>query len=171
MSGEVESAGFLIRSKDGDIVTALVTAIEKLAGWIEIETARVVSACPNFLDIGQVAVWADGKNADAVMQAISRIDKAPVGGDENLGAEIAARKAGRQSRNRLPRGQSARWSVVIEQHNGRGFFLNRIQPACVRMKMKMSWTIARRQKNGGWVICDQLAVLFVKFPNEDLIES
>ena len=50
MAGEVEAAGLAIHSEDGDVVTALIAAIEELAGGIEVEAARIVPACPFFPD-------------------------------------------------------------------------------------------------------------------------
>ena len=51
MAGEGEAAGFLVPTEHGDVVTSLIAAIQKLAGGVEVETARVVSACPFFPDI------------------------------------------------------------------------------------------------------------------------
>jgi hypothetical protein len=52
---EVEAAGFAIDSKDGDIVAALIAAVEELAGGIDVEAARIVPARPLLADIGQAA--------------------------------------------------------------------------------------------------------------------
>ena len=50
MAGEVEAAGFAIHAEDGDVVAALIAAIEELAGGVEVEAARIVPACPFFPD-------------------------------------------------------------------------------------------------------------------------
>ena len=108
MAGEGEAAGLAIHPEDGDVVAALIAAIEELAGGVEVEAARIIPARPFFPDERQVAVWADGKDPDAVVQAVARIDEPPIGGNQDLGAEIAAGKPGRQSGDRLPRGQPPR---------------------------------------------------------------
>src|SRR5258708_10272254 len=79
MAGEVEAAGFAVHMEHSDIVTSLIATIEELAGGVEVETARVVSACPFFPDIGQGAVLSNGKNPDAVVQPVARIDKPAIG--------------------------------------------------------------------------------------------
>ena len=56
MAGEVEAAGFAVRTEHGDVVTSLIAAIEELAGGVEVEAARIVPTCPFFPDICQRAV-------------------------------------------------------------------------------------------------------------------
>ena len=90
--------------EDGDVVTTLIAAIEELARGVEVETAWIIPARPCFPEKRQVAVWANGKDPDAVVQSVARIDKPPIGGNQDLGAEITAGKAGRQGGDRLPRG-------------------------------------------------------------------
>src|SRR5438445_12888158 len=79
MAGEVEAAGFAVHTEHGDVVTALIAAIEELARGVEVEAARIVPACPLFPDIGQGAVWAYGKNPDAVVHPVAGIDKPAIG--------------------------------------------------------------------------------------------
>src|SRR5437667_11717815 len=75
MAGEVEAAGFAVHTEHGDVVTSLIAAIEELASGVEVEAARIVPACPFFPHICQGAVWAYGKNPDAVVQPVASIDK------------------------------------------------------------------------------------------------
>ena len=75
MAGEVKTALFAIHSKDSDVVSSLVAAIEKLPLGIEAEAARVVPTCPFFTDMGQGTSFTDRKNPDAVVQAIASINK------------------------------------------------------------------------------------------------
>jgi hypothetical protein len=51
MSGEIGAAGRGVHPKHGDVITALITAIEELAGRVEVETARIVAAGPLSSDI------------------------------------------------------------------------------------------------------------------------
>src|SRR5438445_2996274 len=102
MAGEVEAASFAIHLEDGDVVATLIAAIEELTGGVEVEAARIIPPCPFFPNERQVAVWANGKDPDAVVQPVARIDKSPVGRNQDLGAEITASKRGRQGGDRLP---------------------------------------------------------------------
>ena len=103
MAGEVEAAGFAIHTEDGDVVAALIAAIEELAGGVEVEAARIVSARPFFADDTSVSPSGPiGKDPDAVVQPVAGIDKPAIGGNQDLGAEVTAGKPGRQSGDRLP---------------------------------------------------------------------
>ena len=79
MASEVEAASFTSHTEDGDIVASLIAAIEELAGRVEVEASWVVAACPFLPNKRQVAFWAYGKDADAVVQPIARIDKSAIG--------------------------------------------------------------------------------------------
>ena len=81
MAGEVEAAGFTIHPEDGDVVAALIAAIEELAGRVEAKAARIVPARPFFADVGQSPIGSYGKKRDAVVQSIARIDKSAIDGD------------------------------------------------------------------------------------------
>jgi hypothetical protein len=72
---EAEAAGFVIHTEYGDVVSSLIAAIEELAAGVEVEAARVVSACPFFPDKCQCAVRTDRKDPDGVVQPIANIDK------------------------------------------------------------------------------------------------
>ena len=78
MASKVEGAGFAIHTKDGDVVGSLIATKEKLAGGVEVEAPRIVSACPFFPDERQVPFWANGKDSNAVVQPIADIDKPSV---------------------------------------------------------------------------------------------
>lgn len=79
MAGEVEAAGSALHAEDGDAVSSLIAAIEELAGGIEVEASRIVPTCPFFPDECQGAVWAYGKDPDAVVQSVAGIDKPAIG--------------------------------------------------------------------------------------------
>src|SRR5580704_1026357 len=92
MAGEPESASLAINLEDGDVVAALIATIEKLAGGVEVEAAWIITSCPFFPHERQVAVRADGKDPDAVVQPVARVDESPIDRDQDLGAEVAAGK-------------------------------------------------------------------------------
>src|SRR5262245_53244535 len=90
MAGELEARGFAIHLEDGDVVAALIATIEELASRVKVEAARIIPSCPFFPYERQLAVWANGKDPDAVVEPVARIDKSPVGGNQDLGAEVTA---------------------------------------------------------------------------------
>ena len=102
MAGEVEGPGFAVDTEHGDVVTSLIATIEKLPGGIKVEATWIVSSCPFLSDIGQRAGGPYRKNPDAVVQPVAGIKKPAIGRNQDLGAEVAASKAGRQGGNRLP---------------------------------------------------------------------
>ena len=104
VAGEVEVAGVAIDSKDGDVVTTLIATIKELTRWVEVEAAWIIPAGPGFPAVLQVAVGANRKDSDAVVQSVARINKFPIGRNQDFRAEVTAREAGRQRRNRLPGG-------------------------------------------------------------------
>ncbi len=79
MAGESEAAGLAIYLEDGDVVGALIAAIKELARGIEVEAARIISSRPFVPYEREFAIGANGKNPDAVVQPIARIDKLSVG--------------------------------------------------------------------------------------------
>src|SRR2546423_9803708 len=118
MAGEVEAAGFPVHAEDGDVVAALVAAIEERTGRVEVEAAGIVAARRLFADVSQRAVGARGKDGDAVVQPVARIDEPAIGGDKNPRAEVAAGKPRRQRGDRLPQGQPTVGGLVIKQRDG-----------------------------------------------------
>ena len=78
MAGEFDAAGLAIHLEDGDVVAALIAAIEELASGVEVEAARIVPSCPFFPYEREVAVAANGKDPDAVVQPVARVDKLPI---------------------------------------------------------------------------------------------
>ena len=78
MACEFETAGLAIHLKDGDIVATLIATIEVLAGGIEVEAAWIIPSCPFFPYEHKFAVSANGKNPDAVMQSVARVNKSPI---------------------------------------------------------------------------------------------
>src|SRR5690349_170916 len=137
MAGEVETARFAVHTEDGDVVPALIATIEELTTEVEVEAARIVPTCPFFPDVGQGAVGGYGKNPDAVVQPIARIDKSAIGRNQDFGAEVTARKPGRQGGDRLPGGQPTCGGIIVKQDDGRAFLLNGVQPTALGVKMEM----------------------------------
>lgn len=84
------------------MVSTLIAAVQKAARWIKGEAARVVATRPFLGDVAKRAVPTDGKDADAVVKAVTRVNEAAIRRDEDLGAEIAARIAWREAGKRLP---------------------------------------------------------------------
>ena len=76
--------GVAVDAEDGHVVCSLVAAVEVVAGWIEVETSRVVAARPFFSDMGELAGIADFEDADAVVQTVARVDELSVARDEDL---------------------------------------------------------------------------------------
>src|SRR5438105_3884086 len=144
MAGEHQAARFVIHAEGSDVVAALVTGVEELAGGIEVEAARVVPTRPFLAHEGQLAVFADGEDADAIVEAVAHIDEVAIGGNHDLRAEIAAGEFGRQAGDRLPRRQPSFRVIVIEQDNIRAFLLNGIEPASSRVEVEMPRPVSRR---------------------------
>ena len=78
MAREFEAAVLTTHLKDGDVVGSLIAAIEELARRVEVEAARIIPSCPFFPDEGEIAVWANGEDPDAVMQPVARIDESSI---------------------------------------------------------------------------------------------
>src|SRR2546429_9178792 len=100
MAGEGQAARFAIHAEDGEVVAALVARVKELARGVEVEAARVAPACPFLAHEGQLAVFADGEDPNAVVQAVSRIDEPAIGGGQDLGGEITAGQSTRQAGGR-----------------------------------------------------------------------
>ena len=79
MTGEFEAASLAVHPEDGNVVTTLIATIQELAGGVEVEAARIIPSCPFFSDKGQVAIGTNGKDSDAVVQPVARIDEFPIG--------------------------------------------------------------------------------------------
>src|SRR2546423_1420709 len=145
MPGELQTAFRLVHAEDRDVVAALVARVEELAGGIEIDAARVVPARPFLAHEGQRAVFPHGENADAVMEAVARIDETPIGGNQNLGAKITTGKSRWQAGDCLPRRQPSVGGIVIEQDEVRAFLLNGIEPASIGVEVQMPRPVSGRQ--------------------------
>src|SRR2546429_3659229 len=124
MASEGQAARFAIHAEGGDIVAALIAGVKELAGGVEVEAARVVPARPLLAHEGQPAVFADGENPNAVVQAVARIDEPAINGNQELRAENTAGESRRQAGDRLPRCKPSPPGVVVEQDDlreiGRG---------------------------------------------------
>ena len=79
MTRKVEAPGLGIHSEYGEVVTSLITTIEKLAARVEVEAARVIATCPFITDKCQGAVGSDRKDPNAIVQSVGGIDKTAVG--------------------------------------------------------------------------------------------
>ena len=171
VAGEREAAGLRVHSEGGDVVAALVAAVEELAARVKIETARVISAGPFLAEIGQGPVFADGENGDAVMQAVAGIKETPVCGDHDFRAEITAGETRRQAGDGLPRGQPSQGGIVVKQDEIGPLLLDRIKPTAVRMEMEMPRPVSGRQGDGGRIVRGQHPFPVIELPEEDLIQS
>ena len=78
MTCEIQLSRLPIHAEDSDVVAALITGIKKAPGRIEIETARVIASRRLIRDEGQLAGLANGKDPDAVVQAIARVDESAI---------------------------------------------------------------------------------------------
>lgn len=79
-----KSSSFLIHTKDGNVVTALVAAIQETASWVESETAWIISMSPFFPNKLQITIGTDRKDYDAVVQAVSGVDMPPIVGNQDF---------------------------------------------------------------------------------------
>src|SRR6185503_1064334 len=150
---------------------ALVAAVKELAGGIEAEAARIVPTSPFLAHEGQLASFADGKNPNAVVETVARIDESSIGGDQYLRAEIAAGESGWQAGNRLPRCEPSLRGVVVEQDNIRAFFLNGIEPAPIRVEVEMPRSVSWRQGDRSRIIGSECTLRLVEFPDKDLVKA
>src|SRR5689334_3853001 len=123
MAGELQPALRFVNAKGSDVVAALVAGVKELAGGIEVEAARVVPARPFLAQVGQLAVFPDGKDANTVVEAVAPINEPAIGRDEDFRAEIAARKSGWQAGNRLPRCHPALRGIVVKKDDIRALLL------------------------------------------------
>src|SRR5207253_1962358 len=171
MAGEGQAARFAIHAEGGDVVAALIAGVKELAGGVEVKAARVVPPRPFLTHEGQPAVFADGEDPNAVVQAVARIDEPAISGNQYLGAEIAAGESRRQAGDGLPRGEPSLPGVVVEQDDVRGFFLNGIEPASIRVEVEMPRPVSRRQRDRGGIIRSEHALLLVELPDKDLIQA
>ena len=109
VAGEGEAAGLAVHPEDGDVVAALVAAVQEPAGRVEGEAARIVAARPFLADVASACRPAPTeKIADAVVQPVAGVDEPAVGRHQDLGAEVAAGEARRQGGDRLPRRSAGR---------------------------------------------------------------
>ena len=171
MAGEGQAALFAVHAEDGEVVGALIAGVKEPAGGVEIEAARIVAARPFLPDVSQDAGAADGKDRDAVVQTVARIEEPAIGRNHDLRAEIAAGESGRQGGDGLPRGQPPLGGIVVKQDDVRAFLLNRIEPSPIRVEEEMPRPVSRRQRNRGGIIRSEHALAIIELPDEDLIQA
>ena len=75
MASKIEAASLAIHLEDGDVIASLVAAIEELPGGVKVEAAWIIPASPFVSDVLQCSVFADGKNPNAVMKPVARVNK------------------------------------------------------------------------------------------------
>lgn len=170
MPSEGEGAGFAVNSEGRDVVATLIARIKKVPGRIKIETAGIVAAGPFLPDKGQGAGIANGKERDAIVQAVGCVEELAIGRHHDFGRKTASGKAWRQAGDGLSLRQMAFVCVVIEKHNGGAFFLQRIKPAPVGMEGKVPRPVSWRQCDGGGIVGGKDAGVGVEFPHEDLVQ-
>ena len=68
-------------------------------------------------------------------------------------------------------GQSPRSGIVVEQHDGRAFLLNGVEPTAVGVKMEMPRPVSGGQRDRGRFARSQHALLLVELPDEDSIQA
>ena len=93
------------------------------------------------------AAVAGRQPGDRVVQPVRDVVEAGVRRHDNPGREVGAGKPARQRRDRLLRAEPAVGGVVVEGHHGRGLFLQRIEPAALRMKREMPGPVSRGQRH------------------------
>lgn len=114
MPGETQIASFCIDTEHSDIVPALIAAIKEIAGWIEGETAGVIPPGPLLPDITQCSILTHGKNSDAIVEPVTRVNKAAIMGNQNFRAEIASGKFRGQGGYGLPCGEFSGFGFIIK---------------------------------------------------------
>ena len=82
--GEGEGARLAVDLEDGEVVATLVAAVEESAGGVDAETARVVATRPFLAQVRQLAVGANGEDADAVVQPVACIDESAIAGNKDF---------------------------------------------------------------------------------------
>ncbi len=152
------------------MVSTLIAAVQKAARWIKGEAARVVATRPFLGDVAKRAVRTDGKDADAVVKAVTRVNEAAIRRDEDLGAEIAARIAWREAGKRLPVRKTPALHIEYKSRDRGALLLNAVKPATIRMKGEVTRTIARRQRDEASLSGCEDTFLAIELPHEDLIE-
>ena len=150
---------------------ALIAAVQEPARRIEGEAARVAAARPFFANERQAAVGPHGEDRDAVVEAVAGIDVPAVAGHQDLGAEIGPGKAGGQGRDRLSRGQASRRGIVVEQHDGGAFLLDRVEPAAIGVETEVPWSVSRRKGDESRIVRSQQAALLLELPDEDPVQA
>lgn len=152
------------------MVRPLIAAIQECPGGVEAEAPGVIAAGPLLAQVFERALFFDLEDADAVVQAVPHVDEAAILGNQDLRAEVAACIPRRERRQGLPVRQRAGVAVVVEEGNGRSFFLYGIEPAAIRVEVEVPGTIPRGK--GDLVLAGgcQFARAGIKGPDEDGIQ-
>ena len=172
MAGEREAAGLAIHPEDGDVVAALIAAVEEPAGGVEVEAARIIAPRPFF------ARRTSGRRSGRRRRSRCcraagcprrRIARRPRPGSRSRSCCRRTRAAGwRSSAAAISRPVAA---VVVEQDDRRAFLLDGVEPAAIGMEMEMPRPVAGRQRDRVRLIRRQHALLLVELPDEDPIQA
>ncbi len=92
MSGELQRTGRRVDPEDRDVIGSLIAAVEKISRRIKGKAPWIIAPRPFLSLVGQLPVLIYGKNRDAVMKTVSRIDKSTVGGNHDVRTEITSRE-------------------------------------------------------------------------------
>ena len=75
VASEFKATVLTVHSKDGDIVSSLISTVKKPTSGIEAEAAWIIAACPFFANKREIAIRANRKDANAVVESVARIDE------------------------------------------------------------------------------------------------
>src|SRR4051812_31476940 len=104
---------------------------------------------PFFAAVGQRAVGPDCEDRDAVVQAVAGVEELSVGGDQQLGAEVASGETLWKRGDRLTRLESTGVGVAVEEGDGRAFLLDAIEPLTGWVEGEVAWAVAGRKRDAG----------------------
>src|SRR5580658_6618731 len=105
----------------------------------------------------ELAIGANRKDGDGVVEAIGAVDKFAVARHQDFRAKISARKAGRQRGDGLARGERSGCRIVCKECDGRGFFLDRVEPTAVGMEGEVARAVAGGKFDEGRLGWSQLS--------------
>ena len=93
LAGKGEAARLPVDAEAGDRVAPLVARVKEITRGIDVKAARIIASRPGLAGKSQDAPRANGKEGDAVVQPVGRIDEPPVRRDHDLRSKIGAGEA------------------------------------------------------------------------------
>lgn len=93
---KLKAAGLVVHVEDGDVIGSLIPTVKKPTGGIEAEAAWIVASCPFFANEREIALQANRKDADAVMEPVARVDEFPVIRNKDFRTEVTSGEARRE---------------------------------------------------------------------------